>query len=159
LAAAWDQQRGYRYQGFPPEGTNTLKRIDIFMLLDLLGTNDPEPTVVSSQQSTHNWYKRLRANEKMLIDNRNKFGILRGTNKRIFTTSGNRAQFTGVEDDHKPFERKGVPILHIIATPFPNQWHKIGDNQNTVHYPTIEKFNKIFRLFVAEYLQLEQVGL
>ena len=43
----------------------------------------------------------------MLIDNRNKFGILRGTNKRIFTTSGNRAQFTGVEDDHKPFERKG----------------------------------------------------
>ena len=53
----------------------------------------------------------------------------------------------------------GVPILHIIATPFPNQWHKIGDNQNTVHYPTIEKFNKIFRLFVAEYLQLEQVGL
>ena len=43
----------------------------------------------------------------MLIDNRNKFGILQGTNKRIFTTSGNRAQFTGVEDDHKPFERKG----------------------------------------------------
>ncbi len=43
----------------------------------------------------------------MLIDNRNKYGILRGTNKRIFTTSGNRAQFTGVEDDHKPFEKKG----------------------------------------------------
>ena len=43
----------------------------------------------------------------MLIDNRNKFRILRGTSKRIFTTSGNRAQFTGVEDDHKPFERKG----------------------------------------------------
>jgi len=159
LAGSWDQERGFRYQGFPPEGTNTLKRIDMFMLLDLLGTNDPEPTIVSSQQSTHNWYKRLRANEKLLIDNRNKFGILRGTNKMIFTTSGNRAQFTGVEDDHKPFERKGVPILHIIATPFPNQWHKSGDNQNTVHYPTVEKLNKIFRLFVAEYLQLEQVNL
>ena len=51
----------------------------------------------------------------MLIDNRNKFGILRGTNKRIFTTSGNRAQFTGVEDDHKPFERKGEykPVLNV----------------------------------------------
>ena len=57
------------------------------------------------------------------------------------------------------FIKKGVPILHIIATPFPNQWHKIGDNQNTVHYPTVEKLNKIFRLFVAEYLQLEQVNL
>ena len=42
-----------RYKGFPAEGDNTLGRIDIFMLLDLLGTNDPEPTVVSSQQSTH----------------------------------------------------------------------------------------------------------
>ena len=48
----------------------------------------------------------------------------------------------------------GVPILHVIATPFPKQWHKIGDNLNTVHFPTVEKLNKIFRLFVAEYLQL-----
>ena len=46
------------------------------------------------------------------------------------------------------------PILHVIATPFPKQWHKIGDNLNTVHFPTVEKLNKIFRLFVAEYLQL-----
>ena len=30
---------------------------------------------------------------------------------------------------------------------------------NTVHFPTVEKLNKIFRLFVAEYLQLEQVNL
>ena len=42
----------------------------------------------------------------------------------------------------------------MIATPFPNQWHKMGDNANTVHLPTVEKLNKIFRLFVAEYLQL-----
>ena len=42
----------------------------------------------------------------------------------------------------------------MIATPFPNQWHKIGDNLSTVHLPTVEKLNKIFRLFVAEYLQL-----
>jgi len=158
LAALWEKQRGYRYKGFPTEGDNTLGRIDIFMLLDLLGTNDPEPTVVSSQQSTHNWYKRLRANEKMLMDNRPRFqqsGLLRGTgNKRIFVTSGDRSRRTGVEDDHKPFEKRGVPILHVIATPFPKQWHKSGDNLNTVHFPTVEKLNKIFRLFVAEYLQL-----
>ena len=57
-----------------------------------------------------NWYKRLRANEKLLIDNRQKYRILQGTNKRIFTTSGNRAQRTGVEDDHVPFLRKGQYI-------------------------------------------------
>ena len=49
----------------------------------------------------------------------------------------------------------GVPVLHIIAKPFPNQWHKIGDDLSNVHYPTVEKLNKIFRFFVAEYLQLE----
>ena len=48
----------------------------------------------------------------------------------------------------------GVPILHVIATPFPDVWHKSGDNANAVHLPTVEKLNKIFRLFVAEYLQL-----
>ena len=54
-----------------------------------------------------NWYKRLRANEDMLIKNRRKYGILQGTNKRYFVTGGNNAKFTGVEDDHKPFEKKG----------------------------------------------------
>ena len=43
----------FRYQSYPPEGENTLGRIDVFMLLDLIGTNNPEPTIVSSQQSTH----------------------------------------------------------------------------------------------------------
>ena len=42
-----------RYEGIPLEGDNTLGRIDVFMLLDLLGTNNPEPTITSSQQSTH----------------------------------------------------------------------------------------------------------
>lgn len=155
LASTWERECGFRYQGFPPEGVNTLQRIDIFMLLDLLGTNDPEPTIVSSQLSTHNWYKRLRAIEKMLMDNRYKHGILRGTNKRIFTTWGNNVHYHNIGDDHKPFERRGVPIIHNIATPFPRQWHQIGDNQNNIHHPTVDKLNKIFRLFVAEYLQLE----
>ena len=43
----------YRFKGFPPKGTNKLQRIDLFMLLDLLGTNDPEPTILSTQQSGH----------------------------------------------------------------------------------------------------------
>ena len=45
------------------------------------------------------------------MDNRPRFqqsGLLRGTgNKRIFVTSGDRSRRTGVEDDHKPFEKRG----------------------------------------------------
>lgn len=31
----------------------------------------------------------------------------------------------GIEDDHIPFLRRGVEILHIIASPFPQVWHTI----------------------------------
>ena len=48
----------------------------------------------------------------------------------------------------------GVNILHLIATPFPDVWHTLGDDASVVHLPTVEKFNKIFRIFVAEYLGL-----
>lgn len=154
LADVWNRETGYRYQGYPPQGDKTLGRIDMLMLLDLLGTNQPEPTVLSSNQKTHNWYKRLRRIEDVLIKNSRAFGILGGTTKRIFTTKGDRAQRTGVEDDHIPFQKKGVPILHVIATPFPDVWHKQSDNARAVHLPTIEKLNKIFRMFVAEYLGL-----
>lgn len=32
----------------------------------------------------------------------------------------------GIEDDHIPFLRLGVDILHIIANPFPSVWHKLS---------------------------------
>ncbi len=60
----------------------------------------------------------------------------------------------GIEDDHKPFETRGVPILHLIPIPFPEVWHTIKDDGSAVHIPTVEKLNKIFRVFVAEYLEL-----
>jgi len=59
-----------------------------------------------------------------------------------------------VEDDHIPFLRRGVDILHLIATPFPKVWHTLQDDASAVDLPTIEKLNKIFRIFVAEYLEL-----
>ena len=48
----------------------------------------------------------------------------------------------------------GVPILHIISTPFPSVWHTNDDNGSAIHRPTVEKLNMIFRTFVAEYLNL-----
>ncbi|KAF8919096.1 hypothetical protein BGZ58_004700, partial [Dissophora ornata] len=35
------------------------------------------------------------------------------------------APWGGVDDDHRPFLEKGVPILHIIPTPFPYVWHTL----------------------------------
>ena len=56
------------------------------------------------------------------MDNRKKFGILSGTNKRIFTHSGEIAiPNSGVQDDHTPFERKGMNENNdIVILPLPN---------------------------------------
>ena len=47
-----------------------------------------------------------------------------------------------------------MPILHVIPVPFPDEWHTAQDNANVVDYPTVEKLNKILRVFVSEYLEL-----
>ena len=47
-----------------------------------------------------------------------------------------------------------VPILHLIASPFPSVWHNMGDDRRAVHMPTVRKLNRILRLFVAHYLEL-----
>lgn len=49
----------------------------------------------------------------------------------------------------------GVPILHVISAPFPHVWHTEQDNEAALHYPTIDNLNKIFRIFVSEYLHLK----
>ncbi|KAH8239085.1 hypothetical protein KR032_000497 [Drosophila birchii] len=56
-------------------------------------------------------------------------------------------------DDHVPFAKNHVPILHLVATPFPEVWHTPRDNAANLHWPSIRNFNKVFRNFVYHYLQ------
>jgi len=149
LAAKW-QREPYEYQGIRG---NTLDRIDVFMLLDLLGANAPR--ITSSHSDTNPWFKKLMKIEVEVTKN----GLVRQSvnRHRIFRQRSGLASLLGgggIEDDHKPFERRGVPILHIISSPFPDVWHTINDNANAIHPPTVEKLNMIFRIFVAEYLEL-----
>ena len=48
----------------------------------------------------------------------------------------------------------GVPILHLISTPFPKVWHKASDNARAIDYGKTEDVTKVLRAFVAEYLNL-----
>lgn len=66
-----------------------------------------------------------------------------------------RASPSYVEDDHIPFMKRGVPILHIIPKQFPSVWHKLSDNMSALDFNTIADLNKILRVFVAEYLHLD----
>ncbi|KAK4806304.1 hypothetical protein QYF61_008490 [Mycteria americana] len=48
----------------------------------------------------------------------------------------------------------GVPVLHLIPTPFPRVWHTLKDTEDNLHPPTMEDLCKILVTFVAEFLQL-----
>lgn len=48
-----------------------------------------------------------------------------------------------------PFLRRGVPIVHVIATPFPPVWHTDGDNRANLSTEAVEDLAAIFRVFAV----------
>lgn len=60
-----------------------------------------------------------------------------------------------IEDDHVPFLQRGVPVLHLIAYPFPEVWHTIDDNLTAIDPNTVYNLNSIFRIFLAEYFEVD----
>ncbi|KAF5290583.1 hypothetical protein FQR65_LT11534 [Abscondita terminalis] len=122
-----------------------LQSIDLLILLDLLG--DKNPKIPSFFQNTEQWYVKMSNAERRLAN----LGLFANYKGKYFI---DRRQFSYIEDDHVPFLQRGVKIMHIIPTPFPRVWHQQGDNANIVNLDTVENFNKIFRIFTAEYLNL-----
>ncbi|MPC28359.1 Glutaminyl-peptide cyclotransferase [Portunus trituberculatus] len=127
-------------------GTNELHRMDLFVLLDLLGTADVR--FFNYFEETSPWYMRLVSYERRLRE----MQLLHARKNYIFQ---NRDLFNaGIQDDHIPFLKRGVPVLHLIPVPFPKVWHKNTDREDALHYGTIESLNKLMRTFVADYLHL-----
>jgi len=124
---------------------NHLDRIDVFVLLDLIGAANPKFSKLET--STGGWYDRLVRIERRL----RKLNLIEGP--IIFQDRAIRA---GIEDDHIPFKRRAVPILHLITYPFPKDWHEMGDNRSSLDMVSISQISKILRVFVAEYLHIAE---
>lgn len=133
----------------PPGATKTtlLQAVDLLVLLDLLG--GPEPLIVNHFDNTARWFDRLIAAEKRL----HKQGLL--TSHPSEQSYFRKDFYLGpVQDDHIPFLNRGVPVLHLIPTPFPVFWHTLDDVEERMHRPTVENLTRILAIFVAEYLSL-----
>ncbi|XP_013878295.1 glutaminyl-peptide cyclotransferase-like a [Austrofundulus limnaeus] len=127
--------------------TTLLQAVDLFVLLDLLG--GPNPLIANHFDNTARWFDRLIAAEKRL----HRQGLLKSHPSE--QTYFRKDVYLGpVQDDHIPFLHKGVPVLHIIATPFPQFWHTLDDTEENMHRPTVENLTKIMAVFLAEYLGL-----
>ncbi|KAF3909310.1 hypothetical protein ABW20_dc0108907 [Dactylellina cionopaga] len=130
-----------------------LSSINLFVLLDLLGA--PMPRIPSYFKTTHWAYQhmadieiRLRALD--LLES--------GKDHALFLPEREKDVFPEgllIEDDHLPFLRKGVDILHLIASPFPDVWHTMDDDGKHLDKQVVNDWAVIVSAFVAEWYGLE----
>ncbi|KAK8009064.1 hypothetical protein PG991_011615 [Apiospora marii] len=148
MAEAWDTQV------YPAMSTyrTPLQAISLFVLLDLLGAADPR--IPSYFAQTHWSYQALAKIEARM----RKLGLLRSKVQTPFLPQADKvpSHFTRgyVEDDHIPFMERGVPILHVIPTPFPPQWHTMDDDAAHLDPATVDDWAKIISAFAAEWMEV-----
>ena len=115
--------------------TNHIDDIDLFILLDLIG---------SSNLAIPN-YCRLYGDTKVCNSEYNRFARIENTltsESSIFTS---RYAYSRIEDDHIPFYNRGLRnILHLIPARFPNVWHTRRDSYENLDTDSIMTFCEIF---------------
>lgn len=145
-----------------------LNSIELFVLLDLLGSK--APSVPSYFKTTHWAYKNMAGIERRLrglgafksSPNHPK-NVAKRKNKKpraepqFLPEAGKTGGFMGgfVEDDHIPFMARGVEILHMIPSPFPNVWHLMEDDGEHLDGDTVEDWARLVTAFMAEWMELE----
>ena len=155
-----------------PAGTtygSPIRSIDLFVLLDLLGSKDPR--VPSYFKTTHWAYQHMANLEQRL----RKVGMMKSSpnhpSKRV-AGEAKRDEPTflpeaakqdtdpwlggAIDDDHRPFQQRGVEILHVIPPPpFPSVWHNIEDDGEHLDMDTTEDWAVLTAAFACEWLELE----
>ncbi|KAL4867381.1 hypothetical protein BDV12DRAFT_122100 [Aspergillus spectabilis] len=134
-----------------------LSSISLFVLLDLLGSKNP--TIQSFYPTTHWAYQKLANVERRLRD----LKVFKSAGKSWFPDSSKNehqiARYNPVEDDHVPFLRRGVEVMHIVDfSPhggFPDVWHKPEDDGEHLDIDTVEDWSLLVAGFAAEWMELE----
>ena len=157
-----------------------ISTIEHLILLDLLGA--PNPTIQPFFLDTNWLFNKMVSSEKRL----GAAGAFRKTiggvnvvdeNWRSFfkvRPEGDNRNYGFIDDDHAPFMRAGVSVLHVISSPFPSVWHTLRvrsprlaravrsplmfvsqDDASALDLETCRRWNLIMRVFVSEYLNLE----
>lgn len=155
MAQDWENQF------YPAASTfkNALSSISLFVLLDLLGAKD-WPRIPSYFLTTHWAYQGMAKVEKRMRDlgllqtkpPKGKVGFLPDAKK-----AADKFGRGFIEDDHIPFMQRGVPILHLIPSPFPEQWHDargVPDDAAHLDIGAVDDWAKIVTAFTAEWMEL-----
>ncbi|ORY14809.1 hypothetical protein BCR34DRAFT_212799 [Clohesyomyces aquaticus] len=131
---------------------NPNRQISIFLLLDLLGSADP--SVPSYFPTTHWAYRHLASIESRMRN----LTLLESNPRHPFLPDTEGAMYKGmISDDHLPFLARGVPILHVIPSPFPHVWHTMDDDGKHLDMATVRDWTKITTAFALEWLDMMEV--
>lgn len=166
LAEHWE----FSYHPAASTYSTPLDSIDLFLLLDLLGSAGPK--VPSYFKTTHWAYKKMAIIEHRLREHGlfksspnhpDQMAKRKNKNKRTepyFLPDMEKTDagfFRGgyIEDDHVPFMQRGVEILHMIPSPFPHVWHEITDDGEHLDMNTVEDWTRLVTAFTAEWMDLE----
>ena len=131
LAAKWESTyvQSHAKRRLFGDIANELSGIEHLILLDLLGA--PQPSLRSFFLDTAWLFDALVDAEKRLGDSGafsygEEKSMAPGKWRSYFRPRTNSLYNMGyIGDDHAPFLHRGVPILHLIAEPFPRVWHTL----------------------------------
>ncbi|KAG8217648.1 hypothetical protein J3R82DRAFT_5801 [Butyriboletus roseoflavus] len=125
------------------------------ILLDLLGA--PNPSIRSYFTDTAWLFDSLASAERRLHESGVFMSLEGAVAFRSFFVPrrGNEFSHGYIADDHTPFLRKGVNVLHVIPFPFPSVWHTLRDDATALDISTMRRWNLVMRVFVSEYLSLQ----
>ncbi|KAJ1327689.1 glutaminyl-peptide cyclotransferase [Microdochium nivale] len=150
LAAHWDTDV------YPEssEHRSPIEAIKLFLLVDLLG--GPDPTVPSYFRPTHWLYRHMARIEKRMRE----LGLLASKPSVPFLPDSGEVpenpHIGYIADDHVPFMVRGVPILHMIPSPFPKLWHTMEDDGEHLDSATVGDWAKILTAFAAEWMEIDE---
>lgn len=101
-----------------------MSTIEHLILLDLLGAAHP---LIHSSFIDTAWLFDEMASAEQRLSSSGAFAYEGDNNLYTFFAqrTGKELWYGHVEDDHIPFLKKGVDVLHVIANPFPRVWHTL----------------------------------
>lgn len=142
LAEKWEKQAAPTQCGL----RNELKRIELFVLLDLIGASDSSFVMYNRNLKRH--YNAMQNYEKAYLAGT---GLTSSQVNRNIAFKNRFVPLDYVEDDHIPFKRRGVPILSLLSNPFPKVWHTIDDNYSAIDFPRTRRILHVLEEFVSNY--------
>ncbi|KAL4953633.1 hypothetical protein BDW69DRAFT_152583 [Aspergillus filifer] len=136
-----------------------LSSISLFVLLDLLGSRDP---IIGSFFPTTHWaYQKLANVERRLRD----LDLFKSEGETWFPDASKTEHEIHpqdpVQDDHIPFLKRGVEVMHVVdyrPPPnggFPKVWHTPEDDGEHLDMDTVEDWSVLLAGFAAEWMELE----